>query len=102
NMKLDPAGGLNMAGPEAKMPDPMEREAVSVIKPSATVLVIEDHADTAETVGEILKSEGYGVRVCETRDEALGALESYLYDFILMDLFMPGMTADAFVKHVKE
>jgi DNA-binding response OmpR family regulator len=78
--------------------DPMLKP--SFLNVAANVLVIEDHADTAKTIGEFLMTEGYGVRVVESRDLALIVLDSNLYDFIIMDLFMPGLPAEDFVDHV--
>jgi len=61
------------------------------------ILIIEDDQDTAETMAEFLKDEGYGVRYVTSRDEAVLALQRFLYDIVIMDYSMPGLPADRFV-----
>lgn len=61
------------------------------------ILIIEDDQDTAETMAEFLKDEGYGVRYVTSRDDAVLALQRFLYDVVIMDYSMPGLSADRFV-----
>jgi DNA-binding NtrC family response regulator len=70
----------------------------NVIKTKGNILIIEDHQDTAETLVLFFANQGFGVRRAETRDEALRVLDAYIYDVIVMDNFMVGMTAEIFVK----
>jgi CheY-like chemotaxis protein len=67
------------------------------LRPSLNVLVIEDDQDTALTIGLIIMREGYGVRTTASRDDALFLLSCYLYDVIIMDLNMPGISAEEFI-----
>jgi DNA-binding response OmpR family regulator len=66
-----------------------------ILRPNLNVLVIEDDQDTALTIGLIII--GYGVRTIPSRDEALFLLSCYLYDVIIMDLNMPGISAEDFI-----
>jgi DNA-binding response OmpR family regulator len=68
---------------------------------SSNVLLIEDDVDTAEMLSLLLLREGYGVRRSVTRDLAFAILDRYLYDVIIMDLYMPGMAAAEFIAHVR-
>ena len=66
------------------------------------VLIVEDDSDTGETVVAILKRAGFGTRLVSSRDAALFAVTLYLYDFILIDVSMPGITIDEFLKRSHE
>jgi DNA-binding response OmpR family regulator len=66
------------------------------------VLVVEDDADTGETVVAVLKRAGFGTRLVTSRDAALFAVSLYIYDFILLDVSMPGITIDEFLKRSHE
>lgn len=66
------------------------------------ILVIEDDPNTASTIEAILKKEGYGVRTVSSRDEALKVLDRYLYNLVIMDLYMPGMVPEEFIKVAKQ
>jgi DNA-binding response OmpR family regulator len=67
---------------------------------AGNVLVIEDDEDTGEMIAAILASAGYGVRVAKSRDAAIVAFETYLYEFVVMDYCMPGMAPEEFLSKV--
>jgi DNA-binding response OmpR family regulator len=71
------------------------------VQVTTNVLIIEDHFDTGKIIGAFLTAEGYGARVVESRNEAVAILDTYLYDFIVMDLFMPGLSAEKFIAEVR-
>ena len=56
------------------------------------VLVIDDERSFGEMVGTILRKDGYAVDVATTGEQAVGALQQTLYDLVLCDVQMPGMT----------
>jgi DNA-binding NtrC family response regulator len=62
------------------------------------VLVIEDDADCGTTILDILARAGYGVRLVNSRDSAVVAMRRYLYDYVVLDIRMPGMTVEDFQK----
>jgi DNA-binding response OmpR family regulator len=66
------------------------------------VLVVEDDPDTAETWIWILAKAGYGVRKAPDRDTALRLMNSNLYSYVVLDLFMPGMSAETFIQKMRE
>jgi DNA-binding NtrC family response regulator len=66
------------------------------------VLIIEDDNDTAETLVIILAHAGYGVRKVTNRADALNAIQANLYQCILMDFHMPGLSAQDFLKELKK
>lgn len=63
------------------------------------VLIIEDDQDTADLCARILMRAGYGIRWVHSRDAALVALNRGLYQFILLDYSMPGLTIEEFLHH---
>jgi DNA-binding response OmpR family regulator len=66
------------------------------------VLVVEDDADTAETIAESLSGEGFGVRTTCCRDEALKILTRYIYDWVILDLMMPGKSIEEFLAELRQ
>jgi two-component system response regulator FlrC len=78
---------------------PSKRAGSAILK--RNVLIIEDDVDTAEVLAMTLRDEGYGVRYVCSRDEALIALSQFIYDIIIMDLSMPGLSADQFIEFTK-
>ncbi len=58
-------------------------------KPKATLLVIDDEQIVHESVGRILKEEGYRVDGALRVSEALDLLSKESYDLVLTDLMMP-------------
>jgi CheY-like chemotaxis protein len=66
------------------------------------VLVIEDDRDTAEAILLLLANAGFGVRKVTSRDDALKVLKSNLYRCIVLDLNMPGLSAEDFMRKVRQ
>lgn len=60
-------------------------------EPRARVLVVEDEEIIREILLKTLDEEGYHVDAVETGEDALKALDSQLYDLVLLDLNLPGM-----------
>jgi DNA-binding response OmpR family regulator len=65
------------------------------------VLVVEDDADTGQLILRVLSTAGYGVRLTPSRDQAVTALKRYIYDYIILDLRMAGMSPETFLKIAK-
>jgi two-component system, OmpR family, response regulator len=61
------------------------------------VLIVEDDEDLASMLIVVLGMEGYGVRAVMNREQAIVALEKNIYQIVLLDLMMPGMSAQDFV-----
>ncbi len=90
-----------MASVSEKTPIPKKTRTAVISPVNANVLVIEDNPDIMQTLGMILMGKGYGVRPVSSRDEALRVLSHYLYDVIIMDLFMPGIGPVEFIKEAR-
>jgi len=81
--------------------DCLKEERMRRIKSvKSNVLVIEDDQDTAEMIVQFLQDEGYAVSVTNNRQDAIPVMYGNIYHFIVMDLFMSGMSASEFLKRV--
>jgi DNA-binding NtrC family response regulator len=89
-----------MTIPDLQSPQPRKSTLPQPSRPRRNILVIEDDKDTAALICLQLVQEGYGARQVATRDDALKVLDMYIYDFILMDYWMPGMDAKEFIAKV--
>lgn len=56
------------------------------------VLVVEDEPDLGSTVAYALRASGYDAEVADRGQAALGALQSFAPDLILLDLMLPDMS----------
>jgi CheY-like chemotaxis protein len=53
------------------------------------VLVVDDHADTAEALALLLERDGWDTRVCLDGHAALQAVGPFAPDVVLLDVFLP-------------
>lgn len=60
------------------------------------VLVVEDDDDCGMMIVTALSDAGYGVRLARTRNDAAVAIRRYLYEYIILDVRMPGMSITDF------
>jgi len=69
----------------------------------STILVVEDEADSRETLREILELEGYKVRTAVNGREALDTLDAIgdQICIVLLDLFMPVMDGWQVINELK-
>lgn len=56
------------------------------------VLVVDDHHDGAQTLGELLGVLGCDVRLAHSGLEALGMAPSFRPQLVILDIEMPGLT----------
>jgi len=59
--------------------------------PGARVLVVDDNADAADALAELLRLEGYEVRVAGSAEEALAAVEVFSPQLAVLDIGLPSM-----------
>ncbi|MET1110471.1 MAG: PAS domain S-box protein [Allosphingosinicella sp.] len=71
---------------------PIAVETAAEASAGGRALIVEDEADVAETLRELLEREGYKVTVASDGSAALMALDRGDYDLILSDLRMPGVS----------
>ncbi len=65
------------------------------------ILVVEDNPLNMELVFEILTAQGFTVHTSIDGEEAIRKIEKEVYDLILMDIELPGMTGIETTKIIK-
>ena len=68
----------------------------------ATVLLVEDHADLAATIGDELESRGYTMDYAGDGATALGLATTQGYDLIVLDLMLPKVSGMEVCKRLRE
>lgn len=68
----------------------------------AKILVVDDSADTAETLAYVLTHSGYQVRVAHDGAEALAVIEEFKPHCVLLDINMPGLDGAELSKRLRE
>lgn len=66
------------------------------------VLLAEDEKRMNRALCELLRQEGYDVDAFENGEDALYAIESGIYDLIVLDVMMPGMNGYAVAKNARK
>jgi len=79
--------------------DAVESYGVRTLK---RVLVVDDNADAAESIGMVLQLLGAEVKVVNAGTEALDCLAGYKPDVVLLDLGMPGMSGYEVARRIRE
>ena len=64
-------------------------ERASSSHPGQRILVVDDNADAAATLAELLKMHGHAVRIASDGEEAIDQARAFQPDIIFMDLGMP-------------
>src|SRR5438045_9662628 len=59
--------------------------------PASRILVVDDNADAATSLGRLLNLSGYEVRIAHDGPAALGEVARFSPKVVLLDLGMPGM-----------
>jgi signal transduction histidine kinase len=65
--------------------------AAKVVGGRRRVLVVDDNADVADTIGDVIDMLGHDVRVAPDGPQALAVAEAFRPDLVLLDIGMPGM-----------
>ncbi len=65
------------------------------------ILVVEDDPDINRLLCAILEGAGYGARPAFSGSEGLLWAEKYDYDLILLDLMLPGLPGEEFIRRVR-
>lgn len=66
------------------------------------LLLVEDEIRMAQALCEILKGEKYEVEHCEDGVSAMMAIESGIYDIVVLDVMLPGMNGYEIVKNMRK
>lgn len=66
-----------------------------------SVLIVDDAADTADSLAEFLNLRGYGTRSAHSGEAALVAVAASSPDVVLLDIGMPGMDGCELARRVR-
>jgi len=66
------------------------------------ILVVDDELSMREFLSILLEREGYAVTVAGSAEEALRTMESALFDLVLSDVNMPGLSGIELLARIKE
>jgi CheY-like chemotaxis protein len=55
------------------------------------ILVVDDEKPVRDAIGMLLRHEGYHVVVAECGHTAVGAIEAFTFDVVIVDIVMPDM-----------
>lgn len=69
---------------------------------SKHILLLEDHADTAQVLSQVMRGMGHSVETCDTVAGALKMIELQKFDLILSDLGLPDASGIDFIRKVRE
>ena len=58
---------------------------------NASILIVEDNPDNTKLLEWLLEDENYAVTSVGAAEEAFTALDQQSFDFVLMDISLPGM-----------
>ncbi len=88
-----PDGGavftITLPASNATSEAPAEQEAKEPEGPSARILIIDDEAEVAQTLADILAAQGHRVATADSGERALSMIEGERFDVILSDVRMP-------------
>jgi PAS domain S-box-containing protein len=91
-----PTAAKPLSQPAAPAPEASRADS------SLTVLLIEDHVDTAEVMAQLIRGMSHDVTVVGRVDDALAATQSATYDLIVSDVGLPDGTGLDFIKAFRE
>jgi two-component system NtrC family response regulator len=73
-----------------------------VIEPKGTIVVADDEETARASLGEILRQDGYDVRLAADGEEALALVAATSPDILLTDLRMPKLSGDELLERVRK
>ncbi|MCC7043690.1 MAG: response regulator [Acidobacteria bacterium] len=97
-MPAGPGGAAAPAGAPSRGAEPGERFRMD----GATVVVVDDQADSREVLGVLLEESGARVILCEDAIAALAALENAAVDLLVADLAMPHIDGYELIRRVRQ
>ena len=69
--------------------------------PARRILIVEDNADAAQMLRDLLELQGHALVLAESGGEALGTLRDHRMDIVFCDIGLPGMSGYDFARAVR-
>jgi PAS domain S-box-containing protein len=67
-----------------------------------SILLVEDHKDSAEVMGRLLRDKGYSVETCATLAAALKIVSERYFNLILSDIGLPDGTGIDLIRQIRQ
>ncbi len=83
-------------------PDHVQNEAAGGDRNGETILIVEDNAEMALIIQEMLNDAGYETVIAEDGGAALSSLEAHEFSLILMDGNLPDMTGFDATRQIRQ
>jgi PAS domain S-box-containing protein len=103
-----PSGGATFTI-ELPVAEPTQADASSrrLVDPAGEarpwrLLIVEDHADTARTLGRLLRAAGYMVKIAHDAASALELAATEEFDLVVSDLGLPDATGHELMQRLRE
>src|SRR5437773_9889506 len=80
----------------------LDRPSVQAVMPALRVLVVEDDADTADSMAMLLRYWGFESLAVVTASAGLEVALTGFPDVVLLDLALPGMDGFEFAKRLRQ
>ena len=93
-VKLPPADETSTAVPE-------DSSGLRAIRGSGRILVVDDNADAAQTLAQLLQEIGYETRTAGDGPAALASLQEFTPDLAILDIGLPGMDGYELARRLK-
>jgi PAS domain S-box-containing protein len=90
---------LPLAEPAQDLPGPVAQEQPE--RATRRVLIVEDNADAASTLAELLQMEGYETRIARGGRDALALASAQTPDIVLCDIGLPDMDGYAVARALR-
>ena len=69
---------------------------------SLRLLIVEDHADSAELLAELLESRGHTVRIAGTASDALACAAEEPFDLVVSDVGLPDASGYELMQQLRD
>ncbi len=69
---------------------------------SHSILIVDDEGGIRQSLGSVLRDEGYRVDAVASGEECLAAVKKSPYDLVLLDVWLPGMDGMATLEKLRE
>jgi two-component system sensor histidine kinase EvgS len=74
---------------------------MSPAEQNKTVMIVDDHTPSRLITESQFEEMGYCVHSCQSAEEALGLMENHLFDLVVTDFSMPGMSGEYLAKQIR-
>ncbi|MCJ7774453.1 MAG: response regulator [Desulfobacterales bacterium] len=66
------------------------------------ILLVDDEVEFVTTLAERLRIRGLQTKIAKDGEEALNMFDTSVFDVVLLDVFMPGMSGFDVLKEIKK